>query len=244
MSEDTAIQCESHGEGSPAYICTHLHANPAQKWFCNYPVEEDRWPDAWCAKCEAEFQKYGEWNEHNEGFADIKAICHECYESGMAASVDAMTDAERDAWHALVRDCHEELKPKQEKMVADYKIGQHRRWDYDQETATLMFSNDGVPALIAEVEFIGGVSTKSRTWLWAWANFDMLPQVRSRIAAVREFGAERDFPHLTVPEWQADEADGWDVSAIAAKVLGAQGLYRVPSRNGFLYMAILDMRLA
>ncbi len=242
MTDDDTIDCAEHGKTRAAYVCAHLVQNPEQKWFCGHPSEENRWPDAWCAQCEAEFQKYGEWNEHNEGCTEIKLICHECYESGMAQSVDAVSDAQRDAWRALARKCHDEIKPLQEQLLKEYRIGEHKRWDYQQESAELIFSNDGVPAVIAEVEFIGSVSTRSGTWLWAWANFDMLPQVRSRIAAVRDFGAERDFPRLTVPKWNADEVDGWEVSAIAAHVLGAQGLYRVPSANGFLYMAIMGIR--
>jgi len=242
MTDDSRITCPEHGEADTTYVCRHLAENPEQPWFCDSPTEENRWPDAWCGQCDAAFREKGEWNEHNEGATEIALLCHRCYEAGIASSVDAVSDDTRAAWKALVRQCHDELGAKQEQLRAEFALGEHKRWDYDQDTASLMFSNDGVPALIAEVEFIGSVSTRTGTWLWSWANFHLLPNVRSRIAAVRAFGEERGFPRLTVPKWDADEVDGWEVSGIAGKVLGALGVYRVPTEYGFLYMAVMNMR--
>ena len=74
------IDCDNHGGGFAAYICKHLVANPAQKWFGNQPDDEDKWPDAWCAVCEEIFQEQGEWNEKNESKVEIKLVCHRCYE--------------------------------------------------------------------------------------------------------------------------------------------------------------------
>ena len=64
------------------------------------------------------------------------------------------------------------------------------------------------------------------------------------MVAVREFGEKNGFPRLTVPKWQADEADGWEMSAIAAHVLDAEGVYRVPTEKGFLFMAMTGIRFA
>ena len=66
--------------------------------------------------------------------------------------------------------------------------------------------------------------------------------VRSRIAAVREWGEAQGFLHLTVPLWKGDAIDGWELSGVAAQVLGAQGVYRVPMEQGFLYMALMSVQ--
>ena len=64
----------------------------------------------------------------------------------------------------------------------------------------------------------------------------------SRIAAVREWGEAQGFLHLTVPLWKGDAIDGWELSGVAAQVLGAQGVYRVPMDRGFLYMALMSVQ--
>ncbi len=79
-TDSNQVECDDHGSGFKAYACEHLVSNPEQKWFSNEPDEEDKWPDAWCADCEALFQEQGEWNEKNQPKGSIKLLCHHCYE--------------------------------------------------------------------------------------------------------------------------------------------------------------------
>jgi hypothetical protein len=76
----TEVECSDHGRGFATFICEHLLANPALPWFSNKPDEEEPWPDAWCASCEALFLEQGEWNEKNQSLREIKMVCHHCYE--------------------------------------------------------------------------------------------------------------------------------------------------------------------
>ena len=78
--EQTQIECSTHGTGFAAFICEHLVANPAQKWFSAEPDENNHWPDAWCALCNILFEEEGEWREKSEAKLKIKLICHHCYE--------------------------------------------------------------------------------------------------------------------------------------------------------------------
>jgi hypothetical protein len=245
MSEsDETLHCATHGQAHTTYVCGHLAAKPAQQWFCDTPSEDNPWPDAWCKACDAEYLKAGEWNDDNSGCLDLQLLCNHCYSANIAASVDCLTGDALEAWEDTIGACHEELRAKQDALEAQFKLGTHKRYDYDQEKATLVFSNDGVHAVVADVEFIGSVSTKSNSWLWAWANLNTLPPVRTRIVAVRDFGEDKCFPHLTAPRWTADEVDGWEMAGIAVQVLGAKGVYRVPGPNGCLFMAIMNMREA
>lgn len=250
MTDDTtsdedydSVHCSTHGQAHTTYVCGHLAAQPVQQWYCDVPSPDNPWPDAWCKACDAEYLKACEWNDSNSSCLDLQILCHHCYAANNAASADSLTGVELEAWEDTICTCHGELHDKQEALEAQYTLGKHKRFDYDQETATLVFSNDGVPALVADVEFIGSVSTKSNTWLWSWANFSTLLPVRSRISAVRDFGEDKGYPRLTVPQWPAEEVDGWEMAGIAAHVLGAQGVYRVPSANGFLFMAIMGATL-
>ena len=242
MIEEDHILCELHEQPCTVRICQHLAEDPGQRWYCDYPTEDNPWPDAWCAQCDAEFRKEGEWNERNLANIEVCVICPHCYENGLSASVEARAAGEPQAWKMLVRHSYEELKVKQDRLAADFGVGVHKQWDYDPETAMLVFSNDGVPAVIADVEFIGTLSRVTHVWKWSWANFELAPAVRGRIGAVRAFGEEQGFFRLTVPTWQADEVEAWEIAGIAVRVLDAYGAYRVQSDHGFIYMAIMGIR--
>ncbi len=244
MESENSIQCSSHGDATATYVCEHLASNPKQRWYCAYPTEENRWPDAWCGHCDLEFRKEGGWNEKNENAVKIKMMCSQCYESAHASSVNCVEENVVESWRQTIAECHQELCAKQELLSEQFHLSKHKRWDYDQETGLLVFSNDNVPAVISDIEMIGSVSTSSETWLWSWANFSLLPNVKSRISAVRDFGDHNEFLRLIVPKWRADETDGWEMSAIAVHVLNAKGVYRVPTDTGFLFMAITDIRFA
>lgn len=245
MNDDSnEVSCSVHGKASVTFVCSHLAANPLQRWHCDYPTEDSPWPDAWCDQCNEAYLRDGEWTEENSGCLDLKILCHQCYEGAKGASVDRLDGAALEAWRAFVGLCHRELHDKQDALKERFSLGAHKRWDWDQDRGELVFSNDGVPAVIAKIEFVGSTSTQSDTWLWSWANPSVVESVRSRILAVRDFGEGRDFPRLTVPKWPAEEVDGWEMAAIAAHVLDGQGVYRTPDDAGLTFMVLTEVRFA
>ena len=127
------------------------------------------------------------------GGLDIRAVCHHCYEDARAASVKPCPPETQALWVDAVTACHERLSETPGAAHRHTQAGHHERWDYDQESATLTFSNAGVPAVVADDEFIGSISNTSGTWRWSWANFHLHPNVVGRISAVREYGRERHF---------------------------------------------------
>lgn len=242
MTTET-ITCPTHGESQFAYVCKHLIANPAQKWHCGYPEEDDPWRDAWCSACNEAFEREGEWNENNEGVAEIGLLCGHCYEDGIAQSVTSMDDATAAAWAQYLETQCDALQSKQQSMVDSLKINDYPRWDYYQDAAQLVFSGGEQADLVTDVEFVGTLSTANDTWMWSWANFNLLEPVRSRISAVRDIGEEQGFPLLTVPKWNADIQDGWHMTAIALDILDGLGAYRVPTDNGYIFMVVLSAQL-
>lgn len=243
-TEQVLINCGEHGEAYATYVCAHLVDDPVQEWFCDYPLEDNPWPDSWCAQCNMEFVKEGEWNEKNEDKLAIKLACSHCYEKARSRSVDRLKDEALDAWNSFSAECCESVHDRQENLVVEYELGKHKRWDWDQDAGELIFSNDGVPAVIATIEFVGSISSISNTWLWSWANFGLSENVRTLIKKVRDFGDVKGYPRLTTPKWSAAEADGWEMTTIAAYVLDARGVYRTPGDNGFTFLAITDIRHA
>lgn len=83
------VACAAHGTGFQAFACEHLVTKPAQDWFSSEPSEANRWPDAWCGRCNAFFEEEGEWNKKNEGKMKINLLCHYCYEQKRAEATNA-----------------------------------------------------------------------------------------------------------------------------------------------------------
>jgi hypothetical protein len=238
------IMCEEHGTATTTYVCSHLVDDPLQRWHSNRASLDNPWPDAWCDRCNVKFARDGEWNESNSDGIEIQILCNYCYEGALGKSVSRLKGVQLENWRSFLDCCSEELRIKQETLKREYGLTRHKRWDWDQERGELVFSNDGIPAVTAAIQFVGSVSTKSGTWLWSWANPTTAEPVRSRIVAVHEFGEDRDFPHLVVPKWPAEEVDGWEMASVAAHVLGASGVYRTPGDSGFTFLLLSDVRAA
>ena len=146
-----------------------------------------------------------------------------------------------DSWGDFVTTAHNSLSAKQDALMAEYKIGKHERFDWDQENGTLIFSNDGVKAVIAKVQFVGSISNKSDTWLWSWANSTVLDNVKDQMHRVKKYGQSKGYDALINEKWSADEIDGWEMTSITSHILNAKGAYRTADKTGFTYMVITDI---
>lgn len=59
--------------------------------------------------------------------------------------------------------------------------------------------------------------------------------------AVREFGEKHNLLKLTESYWTATEEDGWEMSAVANRILGGKGVYRCPDEKGFFFLILTDI---
>jgi hypothetical protein len=60
-----------------------------------------------------------------------------------------------------------------------------------------------VPRVIADIQFVGSISTKSDTWLWAWANDTVDLLLSASMRAIQDYGKKHGFEHLTSKQWHA-----------------------------------------
>ena len=125
----------------------------------------------------------------------------------------------------------------------EFRISTWPRWDYDLDAATLTFSANGVPRVIASIVAVGTTSRKSNTWLWAWANEHIPEAASARLLELKAFGEAEQIEALTEDSLADDEYLGWAMTAVAAHVLGAKGAYRCPGDNGFLYVVYTDLSI-
>ena len=143
---------------------------------------------------------------------------------------------------ALVRKGCEYLTARTDELRHRYGVSGYQRYDWDQDKGTIVFSNDGVAKVVANIQFVGHVSTRTRTWLWSWANQSISCEMSERILEVKRYGELHGFAQLIEPHWSADAVDGWEMTSVSAYLLKAQGAYRTPDENGFTYLLLTDIR--
>ncbi|MCW8987136.1 MAG: hypothetical protein OQK75_05630 [Gammaproteobacteria bacterium] len=233
---DNKIECEAHGSADITFVCQHLVGGEHLGFNLGYDPEEpdELYPAAWCDECERVLEEEGEWNDKSEAFADIKLLCAHCYED--TRERNWLQDDE--VFHELISSSFQYMEEKQNGFIEKYKANDHERWDWYQETGTLVFSHDGEPQVEAEIHFSGSFSNKSNTWMWAWANDSLDETVKSSSRKAKEIGEELGLLKLVAAHWDATEVDGWEMTAVLAKAMNAIGAYRTPSDSGFTFMVV------
>jgi hypothetical protein len=128
--------------------------------------------------------------------------------------------------------CVEELKDLQAEFQKKYDLTWYEDWSYNQTTGLLTFST-GDKELNFKYFEVGSYSEKSQTWMWSWNNDSTLVNVKERSESIRGFGLRSNFNKLTEGHFPSEEAEGWEFTAIAAKLENGIGAYR-PVSDGYL----------
>jgi hypothetical protein len=149
-----------------------------------------------------------------------------------------------DEFRDFLSDAYDWATSRQDALKRVYEIGSYGRFDWFQEKGLIIFSNDGVPRVAADIQFVGSTSKLTKTWLWAWANTSFLAPLTRAAEHVRHVGEGRMYERLTRAKWHADDTDGWEMTAIQAKLVGAEGMYRTPTRTGATFMTLANVRWA
>lgn len=131
-----------------------------------------------------------------------------------------------------------------EKLNKEFKLGKYGRWDADQDTGKLIFSDKGKPKVIASFQIAGSYSTYSNTWKWSWANETVDLAMKRDMNKIKEFGEKNQFKELSTAQWECDEDYAWTMTAVAGHLLKAKGAYRGQIQDGFVYLLITDIKWA
>ena len=128
-----------------------------------------------------------------------------------------------------------------EKAQRHFGIGNYPRYEYDLHRGEIWWSEDEVPKVRGKLIVVGTLSTKSDTWLWAWANPHFADIPLGPIDQVRDFGAAEGIAKLSEEKWAAEDVDGWEMTAVSARLLEAQGGYRSPNKLGALFLLFNEL---
>lgn len=154
-----------------------------------------------------------------------------------------MTELDYISFEELSKISYEYLYEQQDICMKKYKIGEYENWFYDQLTGELTFSDNGIKKLIIDYEEVGSVSEATNTFLWAWDNPHLEEKIKSEIIKVKDYGLKRNFGKLITPKWEADQYDGWQMTAISSFLLKTQGAYRIPSKKNELFSFMIFKRI-
>ncbi len=235
-NSDKKVDCRTHGEADATFVCHHLLGG--EKLGFNLGLDPKNpyqlYPDAWCDECERVWNEEGEWNARSEKFTDIKLLCAHCYED--IRERNWLQD--EDKLQKLIQSGVHYLEERQQSLINKFKLNDHEKWDWDQDSGLLIFSHEGKPQVEAEIHFSGSFSTKANTWMWAWANNHLNENVKFSSKIIQDVGLEQNLMKLASAHWAAEETDGWEMTSILAKELNAIGAYRTASENGFTFMVI------
>jgi hypothetical protein len=143
-------------------------------------------------------------------------------------------------WGELLAEAEGYATRCQERLKAEFSLLDYPRYDYDQESATLVFSGTDRPNLKFTIQVIGSWAAKSGTWLWAWDNDSILLGAREHVHMLQKFGEQCGFQRMSEALWEAEQADAWEMTSVACLLLQADGVYRAPDEDGALFMVLSD----
>jgi len=133
-------------------------------------------------------------------------------------------------------DCLAQFKPVQAEFMNLYNLSSYEKWYFDPDNGIFQFeSNDG-RNLYFKYSCVGSFSEKSRTWKWSWATEHMRDGEREGLAKVKIYGEENELEPLSSGLVNGDEHTGWEMTAIAAKILNALGVYRFQEDDLTFYL--------
>lgn len=241
MSDDISkVECEEHGTGTSTFVCQHLLDGEGLGFHRGFPDDDPDalWPDAWCDDCEAVRAEEGEWNDRSEEFASIRLMCQLCY----CRARERNYQEDREAFDALAAEAYEYLDSRQQAASERYRLGEYESYEWSQGTGELSFSDGRRARVVADFQFVGSWSRRTETWMWSWANRSIEESVKKRVRRVRAHGEEQGFLKLIAGLWPATEEDGWEMTAIAAYLLGAKAAYRAPDDSTYSFVLMTDIR--
>ena len=135
--------------------------------------------------------------------------------------------------------CYENLEKKQETLSKEYGIGEFQEYWYDQESSKIQFKSEGKVLLEFSVVFIGSWSSKSNTWMWAWANNSMTDGIKEQSSVLKELKSITGFDIFTNEYFDCDEAMAHELTAFSVEHLKAKGMYISPDGKSQVFMALM-----
>ncbi|NRQ31821.1 hypothetical protein HII36_08205 [Nonomuraea sp. NN258] len=104
-------------------------------------------------------------------------------------------------------------------------LGSALRWGLDQRTGLITWTFPDKTAT-APAQIIASHNPSAASWLWAWANESILPEMSRDSRAIRDWATAQGHSSLTEPKIHADEAKAATLAALSLRITQGTGFYR------------------
>ena len=81
------------------------------------------------------------------------------------------------------------MRARMDENKKEFQLDTFQRFDWSPWRGELIFSNGGVPKVVAKIQIVGSQSTKMSAWTWAWATPGLPAVVRQDLDSL-------DAPHV------------------------------------------------
>jgi hypothetical protein len=109
-------------------------------------------------------------------------------------------------------------------------LGSAERWDLEQRTRMITWTFPDKTAT-APAQIIGSHNPATASWLWAWANKSVLPEMARDSRAIRDWAETHGHHGLARRKIEADDQVAATLAALAVRITQATGFYRGPGRT-------------
>lgn len=110
-------------------------------------------------------------------------------------------------------------------------------WDLDQDTGLITFTAPNGMVATCPAQIIGTFNTVDGTWLWGWDHPSVGPALQDHAKLCKAYGEKHAVRALTSRKLTSfSEEDGWQFTALACKLAGAQGGYRGPMGTTMVFI--------
>lgn len=150
-----------------------------------------------------------------------------------------MTDEEFDKF---LTECYQELENKQALLFENYNLGSYDSFWLDQTTQSLQFKNSEEVGLEFIVMPIGSWSSKSNTWMWAWANKSFTEEFKSNAIILKDLANTTGYDIFTEEMLEIDEFMAHELTAMAVHHIDAIGMYITPSNELKTFLALVKLK--
>lgn len=124
-----------------------------------------------------------------------------------------------------------------------FDLGSWNRFDVDLSAARIhYFDAEDSMRVEADIQVAGTWLRKTKVWLWSWDDEDVPLGASERLAQVRVFGAKEGVETLGGSFEPCDEDEAWSMASIAAQILGAECIYRVPRKRSYVFLLLFSIR--
>ena len=123
-------------------------------------------------------------------------------------------------------DCLDTVSVLQDGFTKRFDLNRYEHWSFDDDFGVFHFESDKGQSLYFNYSLVGSFSDKTSTWKWSWDNEHLKQSERKNIERVKTFGEENKILKISTGLIDGDEYTGWEMTAVAAKILNAIGVYR------------------